>query len=246
MSAFQTANFYELLANTAGRLEREAPFLLEALGRTPARLVADVACGVGLHALFFAEHGARVEAFDLSPEMVAHARRARPHPRITYQEGDMRRLNGGPYGLVACLGNSLSLLPNRGDVDLFFENAARALLPGGIVVSQTLHYRAPMLCKPRIRMERHPLDDGELAAVKRFLPHDSDTELSIHYLGVTGEGLIEKAETYRLTHWDRDGLEDAAVTAGLHVAGCYGGFDRSPLSPESTDILLIAEKPVSA
>jgi len=31
MTAFQTAEYYEILGNTGGRLEREGPFLLEAL-----------------------------------------------------------------------------------------------------------------------------------------------------------------------------------------------------------------------
>ncbi len=42
MSAFQTAAFYELLGNSAGRLEREGDFLLGALARAPVNRVADL------------------------------------------------------------------------------------------------------------------------------------------------------------------------------------------------------------
>ena len=93
MEAFKTsAEYYEILANDEKRLEREGPFLLACLDKCPGVRVADIACGTGTHALFLAGHGARVAAFDLSDNMIAHAQKHRPHASIDYRVGDMRKL----------------------------------------------------------------------------------------------------------------------------------------------------------
>ena len=243
MTAFQTAEYYEILGNTGGRLEREGPFLLEALAPAPSRVVADVACGLGLHALYLAEHGGAVHAFDLSREMIEHARNRRAHPQITYAVGDMTRLTGGPYGLVLCLGNSLCLLDSTQKVNAFFRNVYDNLLPGGICVTQTLNYEMPAMKRPRIRVERAEIGDGELAAIKRFLPDENHTHLSIDYLGVAAGEEFGTSESFTLWHWTGRQLSALATNTGLRVKECFGGYDRRPFQEDAPDIVLLTQKP---
>ncbi len=240
MSAFQTARFYELLGNRGGRLEREGPFLLEALARAPGRRVADIACGLGLHAVWLAEHNpeAEVRAFDASEDMVRHARETRPHPRVIYARGDMRAVEGGPYDLILCLGNSLSLLAEEDDLEQFFASAFSALTPGGVVITQTLNYATEAMRRPRIRVERENLSDGELAAVKRFQPQGERTMLSITYHVVTSAQFSDITETVTLRHWTADTLADTARQTGLTLDAAYGDYVRAPLGQESPDIIL--------
>ncbi|HKH48381.1 MAG TPA: class I SAM-dependent methyltransferase [Thermoanaerobaculia bacterium] len=54
-------------------------------------LVADVGCGPGHVARYLHEQGVDVVGIDLSPEMIAVARRL--NPGLSYQVGDMRRLD---------------------------------------------------------------------------------------------------------------------------------------------------------
>ncbi len=243
MSAFQTAAFYELLGNSAGRLEREGDFLLGALARAPMNRVADLACGLGLHAQFLADHGAEVCATDLSPEMIRHAQETRAHPRIQYVVRDMRETDGGPYGLILCLGNSLSLLTDTTDLQRFFTAASTALAPGGLLVTQTLNYDAEAMKRPRIRVERASVDDGDIAAVKRFLPGAESTLLSITYYAATRTAFMDTTETVRLRHWTTQALIDAAERAGLTADALFGGFDKSPFAKDATDIVFTAQKP---
>ncbi len=242
MSAFHTAEFYELLGNRSGRLEREGNFLLKALAAAPSRQVADLACGTGIHALFFAEHGATIYACDLSPEMILHASATRPHQDITYAVSDMRNPSGGPYGLAVCLGNSLSLLQQESDLQDFFSNVSSVLAPGGLLITQTLNYEAEAMKRPRIRTERESLGNGDIVAVKRFLPRDNETLLSITYYAATTELFIDTTETVHLHHWSREALVDAAVAAQLQIEGVYSGFDASPFHVSASDIVLLAQR----
>ncbi len=243
MTAFKTAEFYEILGNTGGRLDREGPFLLEALAAAPSRVVADVACGLGLHALYLAERGGEVYAFDLSREMIDHARKRRSHPKLTYAVGDMCALSGGPYGLVLCLGNSLCLLESTQKVNAFFQSVCNHLLPGGICVTQSLNYEIPALKRPRIRVERAEMEEGELAAIKRFLPEGDHTRLSIDYLGVASGDMFQASESFTLHHWTARRLSEIAENTGLQVKGCYGGYDRKPFREDTPDMVLITQKP---
>lgn len=242
MNAFKTADFYEVLGNTGGRLEREGPFLLEALASAPSRRVADLACGLGLHARFLAEQGALVDAFDLSPEMIEHARTQRAHPNITYAVGDMCAPCSGPYGLAVCLGNSLCLLNSPQDMAHFFAGAYKVLMPGGLLVTQTLNYDAPQMAKPRMRVERAAFAGGELAAVKRFLPGQGRTRLSIDYLLVSGSGMSESAESFVLQHWDITQFSRWARETGFEITGHFGGYDKSDFRSDSPDIVLVMRK----
>lgn len=242
MSTFQTARFYELLGNRGGRLEREGPFLLEALARAPLPRVADVACGLGLHAAWLAEHDAHVTvaALDASEEMVRHARETRPHPRIRYERGDMRAIRGGPYGLIMCVGNSLSLLADQEQLQQFFAGAFNALAPGGLLITQTLNYQAEGMRRPRIRVEREHLPEGELAAVKRFQPLGDHTILAITYYVVTSDTLSDTTETAILRHWSAETLRRSAQQAGFVSENLYGDYQRSALNDESPDVVMIA------
>jgi SAM-dependent methyltransferase len=73
--------------------------------------VLDAACGVGRHAVAFAERGLSVDGVDVSPTFVEHAREraeeAGVADRARFVEGDLRRLDAAaldpPYDLAVSL-----------------------------------------------------------------------------------------------------------------------------------------------
>ncbi|NLN92448.1 MAG: class I SAM-dependent methyltransferase [Candidatus Hydrogenedens sp.] len=242
MSSFHAAEYYELLGNRGGRLEREGPFLLEALAGAPSSRVVDLASGLGLHAHYLAEQGAEVDALDLSSGMTDHAQKQRPHARINYRVADMRHPQGGPYGLALCLGNSLCLLEGKDDLKLFFQGVAEVLQPGGLLITQTLNYDKPVMKKSRIRVEQESRDNMQLVAVKTFQPEATRTRLTIHYYEATPELLRESREESLLQHWTAEELINCATEAGMKVESSRGAYDGAPLTPDSTDIIFLFRK----
>ena len=242
MSSFHAAEYYELLGNRGGRLDREGPFLLEALASAPSNRVLDLASGLGLHAHYLAERGAEVSAYDLSEGMTEHARKQRPHPKIRYAAGDMRYPQGGPYGLALCVGNSLCLLDGRDSLDLFFQGVAVVLHPGGILITQTLNYDKPALKKPRIRVEQEQNDRQHLVAVKSFQPADTQTRLTIDYFEAVSGSVRKTSEESLLQHWTAELLTECAAKAGMKMESGRGSYDGAPLTPDSTDIILLYRK----
>lgn len=97
--------------------------------------VLDIGCGTGHTALAFARRAGRVEALDLTDEMLAQGRRLaaeRGLSNLCFREGDVAAL---PYGDA-----SFDVVTSRlsahhyAQPDLAVREAARVLRPGGIVL----------------------------------------------------------------------------------------------------------------
>jgi len=245
MDAFtSSAELYEVLADTDGRLEREGPLLRECLHKVPGRRVVDLACGTGLHALFFAQLGADVTALDVSADMIAHAERHRPHARIQYDVGDMRKLHGGPWDLAVCLGNSLSLMPSAAERAQVLKRVAQSLSSGGVFLVQILNYSARSALRPRHRIERKPMGDRDVVAVKNLVPCEKRTLLTLTFFALRDEQWESLSETAVLTHFGIEDLAAPAERVGLLAEGAYGGYDKRPFSPtESPDLVCVLRKP---
>ena len=232
------AEYYELLSDSDARLKRESAFLQSCLKQASGTRVVDTACGTGLHARHFADLGATVAAFDLSPDMIALAQQRRPHPAITYAVGDMRALTGGPWDLAICLGNSLSLLNSLDDVGNAFSAAAAVLAPGGLYAIQILNYAAAAAQQPRHRVERRTQADMELVAVKSLVPHNKFTLLSVTFHRIRNGVHTSATDTTALLNLTREEILAAAENAGLHLDALYGNFNCSEYDPLNSNDLI--------
>ncbi|MFO7976971.1 MAG: methyltransferase domain-containing protein [Candidatus Hydrogenedentota bacterium] len=146
------AHYYEVLANAERRLYRESPLLRMVLQLAPGNRVLELACGTGLHALWFAEEGAEVTASDLSEAMIAYARQHRPHERIQYLVHDMRTPPHGIWDLAVCLGSKEYWICINNDssmVDTITGRSAEILLivrDENIVVFRTVFQESTIVC----------------------------------------------------------------------------------------------------
>jgi SAM-dependent methyltransferase len=101
------------------------------------RRLLDVACGTGKSFEPLLEKGYEVSACDLSPAMVAEARR-RAAPGAEVVVADMRDLPWrGRFDLVTCLDDAVNYLLTEEDLDAAMASMAATLAPGGILVFDT-------------------------------------------------------------------------------------------------------------
>lgn len=97
---------------------------------------ADLGCGTGLFAAWLARRfGVPVYAVDLSPQMLAVARRNAAGARVTLLLQDLRRLRlPRPVALATANTCTLSHLLHPGDLARAFARIRQNLLPGGHLV----------------------------------------------------------------------------------------------------------------
>src|SRR3954467_1832062 len=94
----------------------------------------DVGCGTGKSFLPMLERGFEVTACDISPEMIAEARR-KAGRRAELHVADMRRLPVlGEFDLITCLDDALNHLLGPDEVAQAFEGFAANLAPGGLLM----------------------------------------------------------------------------------------------------------------
>ncbi|MFZ5785161.1 MAG: class I SAM-dependent methyltransferase [Acidobacteriota bacterium] len=116
----------------AARLERERPFWRTLAGYWEWRWVADAGCGAGFHAALLRELGVSVAGFDLELAALAGGERG----RVAVGDITLPPLRTGRFDAVLCLGNTMSLLPDRAAQRRALAGMAALVRPGGVVLLQ--------------------------------------------------------------------------------------------------------------
>lgn len=230
----------------AHRSDAEAEQLLATLARLRplegARWL-DVGCGPGRHLRQIARAGAEPTGLDLSPELLAEARRVRGDDGGVWPlvRGDMRSLpfRGGHFDVATSLFTSFGYFPDEADDLRALREAARVLRPGGVHVLDFLN-RDAVLAHPKpegIREsggywihERRRIEDGR--RVVKDVAVRAEPE---------GDALAEYQE--RVTLYEEGELRRLLAAAGLAVREVFGGYDGAPWDPRSSSrLILLSER----
>jgi SAM-dependent methyltransferase len=99
------------------------------------RRALDLACGTGNSTGPLLGRGYAVRACDISPRMIAQARRKYPDHADAFEVADMRRLPAlGEFDLVLCLDDAVNYLLSPAELEATFRGVAQALAPSGVFV----------------------------------------------------------------------------------------------------------------
>lgn len=187
------------------RARREAPFwsaLAEAWGW---RTVADAGSGSGFHLALLGGLGVVARGYDLAPWFVPASLRG------TVCAGDLTAAPLRPASMDAalCLGNTLSLLPDRASQARALGELAGLVRSGGVVLLQWEDAGAVVAAGSVTRTRR--LDDGRLH-LRTFVP-DADRVLMLAGIVRTGEATA--LEEVRLLPTDAVAIARLAESVGL-------------------------------
>ena len=153
----------------------------------------------------------------------------------------MRTLPPGTWDMILCLGNSLALLPDRGEVQAVFSQIHSRLHPKGIMLLQLLNFKREGMDKPRIRVENACIDEVSVTAVKSFVPENGKTLLTLSFYPDTCYAPL--AECVVLHHYTLSELEDILQETGLYIQALWGDFQEKPFQKDSsTDLILCIKK----
>ena len=195
--------------------------------------VLELGCGTGRVTEALAEGGVPVTGVDLSPDMLARARRRLvDHPGVHLLRADMRALPlRGAWALVAAADDPFTHLLADADRDRALAEAARVMAPGGRLVIDVFRMdpgRLREAASPGGWHRQRTLDDGRGTVVRETWWCDVETHrcrARYEYL-CEGRRLDEARFTCRM--W-RDGeLEDRLGRAGLEPLRRWGGWDERP------------------
>lgn len=124
-----------------GGSRRDVGDLLRLLRLRPRARILDLPCGFGRHAVELARRGFRVTGVDISPALLAQARRAAAAAgvEVEFGRGDMRRLAfRGRFDAVLNLFTSFGYFGDAGDARVL-GNFHQALRPAGRLLLHVVH-----------------------------------------------------------------------------------------------------------
>jgi SAM-dependent methyltransferase len=215
------------------------------------RRVLDVACGTGKSFMPLVRRGFDVSACDISPAMVARARRRSRGLGVRVRVADMRRLPrlGEPADLVTCLDDAVNYLLDPPELQAALTGMRRNLRPGGLLVfdvNTLATYRA-VFCDGLSWTggantyssvgEPRPVEPGGLFAT---------TLQAWRGRAATGRLLAESRHVQR--HHGAARLKRGLRDAGLEALAVYGsGADGAPQGPPDEErhvkTVVVARRP---
>jgi SAM-dependent methyltransferase len=211
------------------------------------RTLLDVGCGTGKSFLPLLRRGYDVTGCDISPAMLARARRKAPRARLF--EADMRMLPTlGSFDLVTCLDDALNYLLEDDDLRAALQGIRGNLAPAGLTLFDvnTLRIYETAFATDQVN-ER----DGVFIAWEGSrgpAPQRGGLiDVQVHAFSRAGSRWERATSLHRQRHWPLERLVDLAAEAGLRVAATYGQLPGAMLEEfvdeaRHTKIVVVARR----
>lgn len=145
--------------NTKDSYKTNAELILKHLGKLKkGNTILELGCGTGNFCLEFAKKGLKVKGIELSDDLL---KRAKKHPRITYQQGDMRDFNAQGFDYVVALFDTFRYNQSFSEARQALRCIKKSLTKNGVLLFDA-YYTTPMI-KPRtVSLPPVELDDGRV------------------------------------------------------------------------------------
>ncbi|MEW6244246.1 MAG: class I SAM-dependent methyltransferase [Bacillota bacterium] len=245
MSDSGNTGFYKVLSRYYHEVfplnETALRFLKEELDRVSARVVLDLACGIGTYSVALAKVGFSVTGTDLEETLITLARENADKDRVNvrFSVSDMKDVGESPirYDAVICIGNSLAHLLRDEDLRRTISGVARVLRPGGTLVVQVVNFDR-VLRLGGLELPRKQTDN--LVFTRRYVPDGEEQVRFFSRLTVNGEIYDNEIKLRAVTSSVLIGL---LTNEGFEPIRVFGDFNRAPYEGDSPAIVVVADRP---
>ncbi|MGH8201860.1 MAG: class I SAM-dependent methyltransferase [Steroidobacteraceae bacterium] len=193
------------------------------LPHSKGELAVDLGAGFGMHAIPLARIGYAVAAIDSSAVLLSQLRQLDEGLNIRVIESDLldfaRHLDAAP-ALILCMGDTLTHLSSKGEVELLCSRAADFLAPGGRFLTTFRDYTRPAQGDARFISVRSDADRIHTCFLEeephRMLVHDIVHELQ------------NGTWSMRVSHYPELRLDPNTVVGTLEQCGLSVACDPGP------------------
>jgi SAM-dependent methyltransferase len=224
------------------RTEDDVEGIIELAGLRPGMRVLDLACGHGRHAIGLARGGLTVAGLDLSPVLVARARKAaaRADVEVTWHEQDMRVPVGhGRFDAAVNLFNAFGYLEDEAEDRRALDAVAVALVDDGVFLQEFGNREAQI--RDFRPADVHRFDDGLTLIEERELDLRR-SRLHVRYQFLEADGTVSGSRSHALRLYSLTELVALHESAGLHVEAVFGGLDGDELDLDDPFVVLRSRK----
>ena len=216
------------------------------LARESGGTVLDLGCGTGMLACRIADEGLDVVGVDPAEAMLRVAR-ARPGTgKVTWVRSDGQSLDlPQRFDLVYITGHAFQALLTDEDVVAVLANVARHLAPDGRLAFETRNPLARAWLSWTREKARSVVDTPEHGRIEQSFEAAADAGTGIVTITQHDRYLdkgVHRAGHSKIRFIDQQRAADLLARAGLAALAWYGSWDRSPFSPASREIIVVARR----
>jgi SAM-dependent methyltransferase len=215
-------------------------FVLGRLRLPAGARILDLPCGYGRHAALLARRGFRVVGVDLSPAMLAEARRRYAEgPRLRFRRADMRHIAyRDEFDAVVNLYTSFGYFTPAQNVAAL-RRMARALRPGGRLL---IDHRDPDYDVDLPRRLWYRTGRKRFVLEERHFDRRTRITDSTQLIVIAGQRWVAQ-KTLRFQEFSLPQWRRMLRRVGLRFLRAYSGYDGRPYRAGSTGrLILVAEK----
>lgn len=212
---------YSWMTGEFDGLKRRNAELFDRLGLAPGepgRVAVDLGAGHGAQSVPLAERGLEVIAIDFCGALLEELRENAGNAPITTVEDDLlafKRHVPGPAGVVVCMGDTLTHLPSKADVERLIADVADVLGPGGTFVAT---FRDYVSNEARGDARFIPVKADDERILTCFLEYGADAVTVHDLLHTRADGKWkQEVSSYRKLRLDPGWLAEACAGAGLEA-----------------------------
>jgi len=198
-------------------------FWVRMASEPPGCRVLELGAGTGRATVLLAQKAGRVVASELSPELLAEARRKlRGLPHVHLLAADMRELRlQEKFDLIAAVDDPFVHLTEDEDRDRAFAVVAEHLAPGGRFILDAAWF--PPADRESL-VKEHVTQDGKLR-VRQVWHCDPESRLCTARFEYRQDGKLAAEASFPGRLWSVEELESRARAAGLRVSRLWGDYD---------------------
>lgn len=229
----------------------EAAYVLQLLRerRPDIATLIDLGCGSGKHARELARTGLRVTGVDRSAAMLAEAERLvrDDAPRPQFIEADVVSFVAPePADAIVSLFHVVSYLTSNEQLETFFANVTRSLVPGGLLLFDFWFGPAVLAQKPDVRVKRVAFGDYEVVRIAEPQLHEERNVVDVNYTlfieSKTGGAIQKVTESHPMRYFSLPEIEQFLGRAGLRMLDRHEWMTRGPLSVNTWSATVVAQR----
>lgn len=202
------------------------------------KTILDLACGFGRHANQLAKIGHKIIGIDYTAGFLEIARQcaAEEWVWVDYRQGDMRELDfNSEFDCVLLLFTAFGYFEDAMN-ERVMQKISQALKPGGRLVFD-IQNRDTFI---KGFVPAHVTEKNGNLMIDRP-QFDSETGRLFNHRIVIREGM-RRDKPFFVRMYNPSEIRTVLTQAGMEIVGLFGGWDGTPISPESTRMVIIAKK----